>query len=60
MMHLFLATIQRKVSAQLPWVPGEARHGGRFLIMCPVREGGTPQFLLEVFEVEGSSPRGIP
>jgi hypothetical protein len=58
-MHLFLATIKRKVPDQLSGVPSGAKHEGTLLIMCSEREADTPQFLTEVFAVEGSSPGGI-
>jgi hypothetical protein len=58
-MYLFLAAIKRKFPAQFLGVPSGAQHGGRLLIVCLEREGYTPQFLLEVPEVESPNPGGI-
>jgi hypothetical protein len=60
-MYLLLATNEREVPTQLSRVPSGARHGGRFLLVFSEGEGegDTPQFLPEVFVVEGSSSGGI-
>jgi hypothetical protein len=59
MMHLLLATAERKVPAQLSRVPSGAGLRGRFSVVHSKKERNTPQFLPKVFTDEGSSPRGI-
>jgi hypothetical protein len=50
---------ERKVSIKLSRVPSRTRLRGRLFVVHSEREGNTPQFLLKVFAIEGSSPGSI-